>query len=535
MKIALAQINPKAGDLNGNAAKILGIIQSHSLLADLIIFPELALFGYPPKDLLLRPELLAEGQRILQEEIMPSTGAASVLLGTVTESPIGGRLYNSLVLIEDKKLRRVFHKELLPNYEVFNESRYFEAGFSGQVSDLTVQIKGKKVAVFICEDLLGIEENFDFYPKGNPLTFLQSQDYEPDLMICASASPYRVGQAQKRIELARNAQKILKAPVVLVNQVGANDDLIFDGSSFALNKKGEVSELLPSFCEQIEVVDLDSKTVPVKQPLLGPDEIREALVLGIKDYFAKTGFKRAFIGISGGIDSALVAALAVQALGAENVSGILMPSAYSSQGSLDDGQELLQNLKVKAQVITIEPILQAYNSAAGFKALTLAEENLQSRIRGAILMGKANDQNGLVLATGNKSEFAVGYSTLYGDMCGAIAPIGDLWKTNVWELAKTFTQIPRQIIQKPPSAELRPNQLDTDSLPDYKTLDQILKAYIEGGMSDLQISELGFESDEVKRVLKLVTQNEFKRKQAPIILKVSKNAFGSGWQYPVVK
>lgn len=529
MKIALIQYNPVIGDLENNAQNILhkiSQVQAHA--PDLIVFPELSLIGYPPKDLLFNSNLLIESWNLLNSTVIPKVEIPT-LIGLVSQAPTG-KLYNSLALIEQKGLKRLFYKKLLPNYEVFNESRYFDAGLLEKPEDIICEVNGQKIAVFICEDLLAET----FYSENQPIEFLQKHNLRPDLIVCAAASPYRLGQADKRIKLARQIQKkiINSPPIVLINQVGAQDDLIFDGFSFALNSSGGLSALAKGFEEETLICDTQNNYQFEKSnPIM--TQIKDALVLGIKDYFRKTGFTKAFIGLSGGIDSALVATLATYALGETNVFGILMPSKYSSIGSIQDSETLVKNLKIKSEQISIQKILNSFLQESQLETLSLAEENLQARIRGSLLMALANNNKALVLATGNKSEFAVGYSTLYGDMCGALAPIGDLWKTQVWDLAKICPEIPQSIINKPPSAELKPNQLDTDSLPDYVILDRILKGFIEDKLSVQQLKDKGLPIAEIEKALKLFSQSEFKRRQAPIILKISPNAFGSGWLMPV--
>ncbi len=529
MKIALIQFNPKIGDLKNNTQSILNkIAQAKVHEPDLIVFPELSLIGYPPKDLLFNSSLLIQSWDLLNSEIIPQIQIPT-LLGIISPTEHKNKFYNSMALIENKQLKQIFHKKLLPDYEVFNESRYFKAGALEKPEDLICEINKQKVAVLICEDLLA--ENI--YTESNPIEFLEKHQLKPDLIICSAASPYRAGQPEKRLQIGLSIQAKLKAPLAIVNQVGAQDDLIFDGSSFLL-VNNQINALAKGFEETILICETTSGRIhQIKDLKQNIYEIKTALVLGIRDYFKKTGFTKAFIGLSGGIDSALVAVLAAEALKPENVYGILMPSKYSSAGSIQDSKILADNLKIQSQQIAIEKILENFLGSAGLSELTLAEENLQARIRGSLLMALANENKALVLATGNKSEFAVGYSTLYGDMCGALAPIGDLWKTQVWELAKICPEIPQSIIDKPPSAELRPNQLDCDSLPDYALLDQILKGLIEKGLSVKQLQNQGLPLAEIEKVFKLFSSAEFKRRQAPIILKVSKNAFGSGWLYPV--
>ena len=543
MKVCFAQINSKVCDLKYNASKLCKIIFEKEALSDeekpdLIIFPEMALLGYTPKDLLFHKGFRLACENILKEELINKI-TIPTLIGSIHEE--AGNLYNAGFFIENKQIKKIIHKKLLPNYEVFNEKRYFQKGLSDDLENYFIQVKNQNLAILICEDLLGLENDF-YFNEFNTLKKLkdltQKENKKLDSIICLSASPFRAGQPEKRLKILEKAQQnyFPSTNFVLVNQVGGQDNLIFDGNSLVLNKNAELIYQAKSFEEEIKTIDLNEK-----QALLSPKkqiseikQISEALILGIQDYFAKTGFQKAFIGISGGIDSALVVCLAERALGAENVFGIMMPSKYSSKGSISDSESLLANLKIKSQCISIEEILQVYLKQLNLSELTLAEENLQSRIRGATLMALANSEGALVLATGNKSEFAVGYATLYGDMCGAIAPIGDLYKTQVQEISKLFSEIPNEIIVKAPSAELRPNQKDIDSLPDYAELDQILKLYIEDKLNLSEIIQKGFSAELTKKVINLIKKAEFKRQQAPIILKVSSCAFGSDWLYSVV-
>jgi NAD+ synthase (glutamine-hydrolysing) len=543
MKVCFAQINSKVCDLKYNASKLCKIIFEKEALSaeqkpDLIVFPEMALLGYTPKDLLFHKGFRLACENILREELINKI-TIPTLISSIHEE--AGNLYNAGFFIENKQIKKIIHKKLLPNYEVFNEKRYFQKGLSDDLENYFIQVKNQNLAILICEDLLGLENDF-YFNEFNTLKKLkdltEKENKKLDSIICLSASPFRAGQPEKRLKILEKAQQnyFPSTNFVLVNQVGGQDNLIFDGNSLVLNKNAELIYQAKSFEEEIKTIDLNEK-----QDLLSPKEkiseikqISEALILGIQDYFVKTGFQKAFIGISGGIDSALVACLAERALGAENVFGIMMPSKYSSKGSISDSESLLANLKIKSKCISIEEILQVYLKQLNLSELTLAEENLQSRIRGATLMALANSEGALVLATGNKSEFAVGYATLYGDMCGAIAPIGDLYKTQVQEISKLFSEIPNEIIVKAPSAELRPNQKDIDSLPDYAELDQILKLYIEDKLNLEEIIEKGFSVELTKKVINLIKKAEFKRQQAPIILKVSSCAFGSDWLYSVV-
>jgi NAD+ synthase (glutamine-hydrolysing) len=534
MKIAVAQINPLVGDIEGNLKKHLEIIEKFSAEADrpeLVVFPEMSLIGYPARDLLLHENIVEKAYTLLTEAAGKFTLPALIGLPTIDEAT--HRLHNSVAYVNNGKIEKLIHKKLLPNYEVFYEQRYFTPAQINHPKDFSIDVNGRKLAVLICEDLLAVEKSEHLYAR-KPLDVISKSDgfYAA---ICCSASPYRLGQPQRRIHYAQVFQKTLGCPVILVNQIGAFDDILFEGTSFALNNRGSLMKVAEQFQEDFWTIDLSEENTAQVDKESTIDEIKEALVLGIKDYFKKSGFKKAYLGISGGVDSALVAALAQKALGHENVYGIIMPTAYTSLESLKDAHSVVQNLGINSQTIDIEPILKSYLHEGKFNKLTLAEENLQSRIRGTLLMGLANDNGGLVLATGNKSEFAVGYSTLYGDMCGAIAPIGDLWKTQVWELAKTFLEINENIVSKPPTAELRPNQKDSDSLPEYEELDGILRLMIEKKLSREAVLKEGFDEEKVDRIFRLHKLSEFKRKQAPIILKVSNCAFGSGWMYPVVK
>ncbi|MDJ0626224.1 MAG: NAD+ synthase [Candidatus Caenarcaniphilales bacterium] len=544
MKIALCQINPKIGDLQGNSEKIITYLNKVTN-CDLVVFPELSLCGYPPKDLLLQEQFVDKCWKVLEETIVPQV-TVPTLIGLPLKDKNLSFLYNSVAFIKNKRIEKVIHKKLLPNYEVFFESRYFQPSQIESEEDSFIEIKNKKLAVMICEDFLAGDVEEKAYGQ-NLIGLLKKKQIAS--ILCLAASPFRKNIKPVRIKHAIQVSEQLSCPILLVNQVGANDDLIFDGNSFFVNKLGQLESCSKNFEEDLLICNLDSQTISRNEKknkkstqeyssLDKPEdkqEIKKALILGIKDYFQKTGFSKALIGISGGIDSALVACLAKEALGAKNVTGVLMPSVYSSEGSVLDAQNLLKNLGVASKRIGIQPILESFLKQTGIQKLTKAEENLQSRVRGNILMALANQDNALVLATGNKSEFAVGYSTLYGDCCGALAPIGDLWKTQVWEISKTFPEIPLEIIQKPPSAELRPDQLDTDSLPDYETLDRVLSLIIENHFSEKKIVQMGFEEKTVKKIFHLLSVNEFKRRQAPIILKVSFKAFGSGWVYPIAK
>ncbi len=518
MKIALAQINPLVGDLVGNAQLILEACkQAQEGQVSLLVFPEMALWGYPAQDLLFEPELLAKADELMSEALAPQVKNA-VIVGS-TYRDCNDRLFNAAYCLQAGRIEKIVCKSCLPNYEIFNESRYFKAASSNQ--DRLWAVNGQKIGVFICEDLLGAETDFHQYDQ-NPLAELLAAGQQPDALVCLAASPYRRGQQAIRANILQEASRQAGAvPVLFANQVGANDQLIFDGHSGVYKPQG-CCVSAPSFQEALLLVDLDA-SVSSTSIKAETQEVLEALVLGIKDYFRKAGFQRAILGVSGGIDSAVVASLAVRALGSENVLGVMIPSAYTSSESELYFERLVLALGIESKTISLEGMLAAWHTSTGMQTLTLAEENAQSRLRGLVLMSLANDQNALVLACGNKSEFSLGYSTLYGDMCGAIAPIGDLLKTEVYELARLLPEIPQEIIARAPSAELRPDQLDTDSLPPYAELDRDLGDYFT------QRKALP------AKLAQTFARSEFKRQQAPIILKVSKNAFGKGWQQPILR
>lgn len=525
MKIALAQINSKVGDLEGNGDRILSALRETQCLgADLVVFPEMVITGYPPHDLLLYSDFCQRSQDIIYEEILPHIRDTAVLIGGVCVE--NGQLFNASYFIRSQSVQKIIKKRLLPNYEVFNEKRYFVPGSLENVDDFLIHHGEEVLAVFICEDLLGLEKNTNYL--NNLLKTLKTKGVTK--VICQSASPYRGGHPQKRIELLRKIQKILPTPIYLVNQVGANDNLVFDGNSFCLLPDSQVLSL-PGFVESVRTIDENVPTDTTSKSII--EEKKQAIVLGIRDYFCKTNFTKAYLGLSGGIDSALVLALASEALGAHNIEAILMPSKYSSKESVSDATELATNLEVKTRTISIEETLASGLHSLNLDRLSLAEENLQSRIRGLMLMALANDNHALVLVPSNKSEIAVGYSTMYGDSCGALAPIGDLWKSEVWDMAKTISQIPISIIQKEPSAELRPEQKDSDSLPPYELMDQVLQLLIDNKLSVEDIVRWGYDETIVGDLAALVYRNQFKRKQFAPIIKLSYQSFGSDWQYPI--
>ncbi|MEW5861738.1 MAG: NAD+ synthase [Cyanobacteriota bacterium] len=552
MKIAIAQLNPTIGNLTGNAQHILEAArQATQQGARLLLTPELSLCGYPPRDLLLNPGFVESMATVLQQLAGDLPPNLAVLVGTVDPNPkahaAGGKpLFNSIACLEQGKIQQIFHKRLLPSYDVFDEYRYFEPGL--QPNSFTLD--NLRIGVTICEDLWNDEE---FWGKRsyavNPIADLAQLGV--DLVVNLSASPYSVGKHHLREAMLRHSTVRYRQPIVYINQVGGNDDLIFDGSSFALNQAGEVVCRALRFETDLVLLEFDEE----KRDLLPPsatgdnegvaasedEEIWAALVLGVRDYARKCGFSKVTIGLSGGVDSALVAAIASAALGAENVFGVLMPSPYSSDHSVEDALKLAQKLGIATQTLAIGQLMQGYDQTleplfAG-TPFGLAEENIQSRIRGNLLMAIANKFGYLLLSTGNKSEMAVGYCTLYGDMNGGLAVIADVPKTRVYSLCNWLNRngeiIPTNILIKPPSAELKPGQVDQDSLPSYEILDDILQRLIHEHQSTAQITAAGHDPVVVNKVMQLVARAEFKRRQAPPGLKITDRAFGTGWRMPI--
>ena len=541
MKIALAQINPTVGDFTGNLEKIVAAAgRAASAGARLTVFSELALCGYPPADFLEKPGFLARCRSVVDELAVATAGlSTAVLVGVALPAPreAGKPAINAAVLIDRGSVILEQHKRLLPFYDVFDEQRYFLPAITQQV----VELDGVRLAISICEDAWN-DKNFwprRLYPI-DPLEELMSQ--RPALHVNLSSSPFWHGKRAVRREMLSAIASRDGVPVLICNQVGGNDSLIFDGSSFAVNARGELIAQAASFSEDLVLLD-PFDAAPVPEPADDDNEAAfQALVLGTRDYIRKCGFKKAVVGLSGGIDSALVAAVAVEALGAENVLGIGMPSPYSSQGSIDDSRRLAANLGMRFEVVPISDLFSSYTRAleplfTGLKADT-TEENIQSRIRGGLLMALSNKFNALVLTTGNKSEMAVGYCTLYGDMVGALAVIGDLVKTRVYSVCRWLNRerevIPYAILDKPPSAELRPDQKDTDSLPPYDVLDPIVEAYVERYETPERIVELhGFPLTLVQQVVRLIERSEYKRQQAAPVLKVTAKSFGMGRRFPI--
>jgi len=550
VKIAIAQLNPTIGDLDGNAQRILNAAQrAASEGVRLLLTPELSLCGYPPRDLLLDPRFVETMTRTLLKlaEDLP-TGVA-VLVGTVEPNPRshqnGGKpLFNSVALLEQGTIRQIFHKRLLPTYDVFDEDRYFEPG--NEPNQFTLEHLGQSVrmGVTICEDLWNDEE---FWGKRtytlNPIADLAQQGV--DFTINLSASPYTVGKQRLREAMLQHGAIRFDQPIVYANQVGGNDDLIFDGNSVAVDRHGNLVCRARAFDEDWVAIDYNPDTQDFLPSSIAPAldcdeaEIWAALVMGVRDYARKCGFSKVVLGLSGGIDSALVAAIAASALGAENVLGVLMPSPYSSDHSVDDALELARNIGIKTQTLAIANLMQRYDQTLedlfSGTEFGIAEENLQSRIRGTLLMAISNKFGYLLVSTGNKSEMAVGYCTLYGDMNGGLAAIADVPKTRVYSICKWLGSdiIPANIVTKAPSAELKPGQVDQDSLPAYEILDDILDRLIHQHQSATEIVAAGHEQVIVDRIIKLVTIAEFKRRQAPPGLKITDRAFGTGWRMPI--
>lgn len=554
MKLALAQINPTVGDFTGNAEKILQFAgRAAEQGADLVVFPELAVCGYPPADLLEKQAFVRRAGEVVGQLAAwtGERGRPGLLCGTVmpAESAEGKHIRNVAVLLEGGRVIFTQQKRLLPFYDVFDEQRYFEPGADQELTEF----RGQRLAITVCEDAWNDkgfwrERRYGVDPVEELMKLWDAREGERRIILNISASPYWKGKRGVREGMLGALAKRHGAIVAMTNQVGGNDSLIFDGMSLVVGSDGEVVTRGRSFDEDLVVFDTAVKGEGGVTQAGGPDARDEvaatwdALVLGTRDYVRKCGFAKALVGLSGGIDSAVVAAIAVEALGAENVMGVGMPSEYSSTGSVDDARTLAASLRVRFEVLAIHDVFLGYMKTldplfAGTE-FGLAEENLQARIRGALLMALSNKFGALVLTTGNKSEMSTGYCTLYGDMVGGLAVIGDVWKTRVYELSEYANRerevIPRSTIEKAPSAELRPEQKDTDSLPPYDVLDPMLEAYVEDYRSAEEIAaEEGVDVEQVRAVLKLVERSEYKRQQAAPVLKVTKKAFGMGRRFPI--
>jgi NAD+ synthase/NAD+ synthase (glutamine-hydrolysing) len=540
VKIALGQINTTVGDFTGNSAKILEFTRrAQAAGAGLIIFPELSVCGYPPRDLVEKPAFVERGEQVVRQ-LAEQTSRISMIVGfpTKAHADTGKSVMNSAALLKEGKVAFVQHKRLLPTYDVFDESR----NFAPAAFQALTEFCGRKVAVTICEDAWNDKSFWNRRLYGvDPVQELV--DAGGNLIINVSASPFHIGKPDLRRRMLAAIAKHHCKPVLFVNQIGGNDQLIFDGSSMVLNSEGKVVAQARSFEEDLVFFDTDSMTGDMHDQAPGIEaSAYGALVLGTRDYVHKCGFRRVIIGLSGGIDSALTAAIAVEALGADNVIGVGMPGPYSSRGSIDDARGLAESLGIRFEVLRITDIYDAYirtlKPVFGGREADVTEENVQARARGSLLMALSNKFGALVLTTGNKSELAVGYCTLYGDMVGGLAVISDVPKTMVYRLSNYVNSrrptIPRSTIEKPPSAELRPNQKDQDTLPPYDVLDTILEDYVEDYKTAEQIaSERGYNIDLVRAIIKMIERAEYKRQQAAPGLKITEKAFGVGRRFPI--
>lgn len=540
MRIAIAQFNAHIGNFEGNLSKMLQMTATAKAQgADIICFPELATCGYPARDFLEFDDFIQQADASIQTLAKAAQGIA-IVLGSPTRNPQleGKDLYNSVYFLAYGRVEYVQHKALLPTYDVFDEYRYFQPASEFGI----VEYMGKRIALTVCEDIWNVGNE-------NPLYTICPMDemmpYEPELMINVSASPFSHDHAPERIHVVRANVERYNVPIFYVNHVGGQTELLFDGGSVVMSPNGNVYDEMPFFEECIRVYDLEDVMLGQKQVEQSREKtplMHDALLMGIKDYFGKLGLKKAILGLSGGIDSAVTVVLAARALGADNVRVILMPSQYSSDHSVNDARKLAENLGVQYDIIFIEPMYQAYMETLtphffGFP-FNVTEENIQARIRGMLVMAFSNKFGHILLNTSNKSEMAVGYGTLYGDMCGGLSVLGDVYKTEVYELAHYINKdgevIPENSIVKPPSAELRPGQKDSDSLPDYDILDAVLYNYIERHQGPKELIDMGFDDALVRRVLRLVNINEFKRHQTAPVLRVSAKAFGMGRRMPIV-
>ncbi len=555
MRIALAQLNYVIGDFEKNVFKIKqAIARAKKENVDLVVFSELAVCGYPPLDFLEVSNFIKQCENAIDEIAAESrTCGIAAIVGAPSVNPKleGKNLFNSSYFLADGKIKSIAHKALLPNYDVFDEYRYFEPNRSFHC----IELNGVKMAMTICEDLWNVEDDpmYVFCPMDKLI------QEKPQLIINIAASPFDYAHAEQRKAILKRNAREYKLPLVYVNHVGAQTELIFDGGSLAMNAEGEIINECKYFEEDFQIIEAPlppkggitaSRTPPIEAPFLPPlggggakiHRIHNALILGIKDYFSKQNFTKAILGLSGGIDSAVVLCLAAEALGKDNVLPVLMPSSFSSKGSVDDSVSMCENLGINYKTISIENVFNGFLDSLKphFENLSFntTEENIQARSRGVLLMALSNKFGYILLNTSNKSEMAVGYGTLYGDMCGGLSVIGDVYKTEVYELAHYINSereiIPTNIINKPPSAELHHDQKDSDSLPDYHLLDKLLYEYIEHRKGPAKLAAMGFDEVLIKRVLRLVNTSEYKRFQAPPILRVSPKAFGMGRRLPIV-
>lgn len=541
MKVLVAQLDPTIGDFSGNVQKMIqALSHARTQKADIVLFPELSICGYPPEDLVLHDSFVTSSEAAL-EKILSHTKGLMVVVGLVRRNLAHGEktLLNSAAILQEGKIVGFQDKALLPTYDVFDERRYFEPGTTFKAWDW----KGKKIGVLICED---IWQHAGYVGEtryaSDPV--LEMQKLKIDLLLNLSASPYQYQKPDIRVKVCQKSAKTLKCPVILCAQVGANDQLVFDGYSVSVNDKGELCQLAKGFQEDLMMVDLQAKPKPLS---FTPDPVGDlfnALVLGTRDYFGKQNFRKAILGLSGGIDSALAACIAVEALGKNNVYGLLMPSRFNAPSSLKDAQTLAQNLGIESDILEINEIYDTYLKTLTplfkGKPLDITEENIQARIRGMLLMALSNKFGYLLLSTGNKSELAMGYCTLYGDMAGGLGVIADVSKTQVYMLAKWINQkqeiIPQSTIDKPPSAELRPDQRDTDTLPDYEIVDTVLQAYVEDLLSPEEIvKKHNLPLELVLDLIHRIHTAEYKRRQSAPGIRVSKKAFRVGRRYPIVQ
>ncbi len=540
MKITIAQLNFIIGNFEGNLQKMLEAInEAKAQNADIIVFGELTTCGYPPRDFLEFEDFINRCEQTIEELCKAAHGIA-IVVGSPSTNPVieGKDLYNSAYFLADGEVKGIAHKTLLPTYDIFDEYRYFEPASEFK----TVEYKGKKIALTVCEDIWNIGNENPLYTVC-PLDELMPQN--PDLVLNLSASPFTYNHANERIHVLKANVERYGLPIFYVNHVGAQTEILFDGGSIVMSPDGKIFDELPYFQEAIKTYDFDEVMKGGKtneQPKDKMTLIHDAIVMGVKNYFGKLGFKSAILGLSGGIDSAVTAVLAARALGAENVHGILMPSKFSSDHSVNDARDLAENLGINYKIIPIKETYDAFlNTMTPHfegRPFNVTEENIQARCRGIILMALSNKFGHIVLNTSNKSEMAVGYGTLYGDLCGGLSVIGDVYKTEVFELARFINKdgvvIPENTISKPPSAELRPNQKDSDSLPEYDELDKVLFQYIENQKGPKEIIAMGVDPALVKRALRLVNMNEFKRYQTAPVLRVSSKSFGMGRRMPIV-
>jgi NAD+ synthase (glutamine-hydrolysing) len=541
MKIALCQIDPIIGNLEYNKAKILdGYEKGVKSKADLVIFPELSLVGYPPLDLVEKQEFRKAVSKSIQE-IAAETNNVGLIFGAITEDDdkVGTDIHNSAILCFNSKVQFIQNKTLIPNYDVFDEMRYFDSA-----KDVSVfEFKQEKLGISICEDVWNDE---DYWYKRryqkDPVKELINQ--QATVLINISASPYSFGKREARKEMLAALTSKDKIPLAYVCCVGAQNDLIFDGASMCFNQKGELVVMGKTYDEDFILFDTREQYKEIKNCESSfEEEVYKSLVFGLREYCTKQGFKKVLVGLSGGMDSALVTCIAVEALGVENVRVILLPSKYSSEGSISDAKKLIDNLGIKSDNVSIQKIVDSVinqlNPIPDFSIKSITEENLQARVRGTLLMAYSNNYGHLLLTTGNKSEMAVGYCTLYGDMCGGLAVIADVYKTDVYRIANYVNRnkeiIPKEIFTKAPSAELKPNQKDQDTLPPYEILDKILRMYLEENKEYNEIKEIIGDEQLVNKVLRMVDINEFKRNQAAPALRVSSKAFGYGRRYPIVQ